>query len=156
MTSLYRTLLTQAGFTSRVGAPAIMVFRCATFSSASLSLSCSSASCEAASGCSSSPAQQVRLCPQVHAVQFLALTLLVVSLPGSDSHLLLMKSKSLTRTLRSRCACCRALLRQRLDLLSQAGQSLLGSFQVDLLILQHLHLTICLGEEPLLFFYNRS
>ena len=32
-----------------------MVFRCATFSSASLSLSCSSASCEAASGCSSSP-----------------------------------------------------------------------------------------------------
>ncbi len=43
------------GLTSRGGGPAIMVFRCATFSSISFSLSCSRPSCGAASGSSSPP-----------------------------------------------------------------------------------------------------
>ena len=43
------------GLTSRCGGPAIMVFRCATFSLASFSLSWSRPSCDAASGCSSPP-----------------------------------------------------------------------------------------------------
>ena len=122
-----------------------MVLRWATFSSASFSLSCRSASCEAPSACASSPVQQQKeqvgplyfqhACPPDTTILH-SRVLLYLAIDKAHS-----VRRGRSQTFSGRLAHRRPLVRERLQLRLHRCQALLCALQIDLLVLQHLQMT---------------